>query len=309
MLASATGGVAMTADPSATAHGRRARDDDRAGRRSPGAAAGTRCGAIDEMQAEARRAPRARPRSPIAIIGMSCRFPGGATSPEAYWELLRAGRDVVTEYPPHAGPMADAAGVDLDRARRRHDLVRRASSTEIDQFDPQFFGISPREAATMDPQQRLRAGGQLGGARARRRRARLARRQRHRRVRRHHRQRLRPARPSSAGPTALDVYSATGGALNAAAGRVAYTLGLQGPCMAIDTACSSSLVALHLACQSLRTGESDLALAGGVNLLLLPGGVRLLRPVGDDGAGRPLQDVRRRRRRLRPRRGLRRASC
>src|SRR5256885_614258 len=74
------------------------------------------------------------------------------------------------------------------------------------------------------------------------------------------------------GGAELDVYAATGGALNAAAGRVAYTLGLQGPCMAIDTACSSSLVALHEACQSLRAGESDLALAGGVNALLLPDG-------------------------------------
>ena len=223
--------------------------------------------AIDDLQAKLGRAEAAG-REPIAIIGMSCRFPGGATSPEAYWDLLVSGRDAVSEYPAQRRAMAEAAGVDLgmldDGTRWYGGFL-----DEIDQFDPQFFGVSPREAATMDPQQRLvlevswealeRAGiapdslngtatGVFVGITGN--------------------EYIQLAKLS--GPENLDVYSATGGALNAAPGRIAYTLGLQGPCMAIDTACSSSLVALHQACQSLRTGESNLALAGGVNLLLLP---------------------------------------
>ena len=223
--------------------------------------------ALDEMQAKLDAAEAAR-REPIAIVGMGCRFPGGATSLDAYWELLCSGRDAITTYPADRAELVRASGVDVDGLGDSSGWYG-GFLTGIDQFDPQFFGIAPREAATMDPQQRLllevtwealeHAGiaptslggsatgvfvgitgneyvqlGKLGGA------------------------------------AALDVYSATGGALNAAAGRVAYTLGLQGPAMAIDTACSSSLVALHQACQSLRTGETTMALAGGVNMLLLP---------------------------------------
>src|SRR5262249_19108720 len=136
---------------------------------------------------------------------------------------------------------------------------------DVDRFDPQFFGISPREAATMDPQQRLlletatealeTAGiptdrlagsstGVFGGI-----------------TTSDYGMQMRDS-----GPDHSDVYSATGAALNAAAGRISFTFGFQGPCVAVDTACSSSLVAVHLACQSLRTRESDLALAGGVNV-------------------------------------------
>jgi acyl transferase domain-containing protein len=222
--------------------------------------------AIDALQARLDDTER-RQREPIAIIGMSCRFPGGASTPEAFWELLRDGRDAISEYPADRMAMVQAAGIDghgFDGTRAFGGFL-----DEIDQFDPQFFGISPREAATMDPQQRLvlevswealeRAGiapDSLHGTSAgvfvgitTNDYVQLA---------------------KAAAREQLDVYSATGGALNAAAGRVAYTLGLQGPCMAIDTACSSSLVALHQACQSLRSGESTMALAGGVNLLLLP---------------------------------------
>ena len=228
--------------------------------------------AIDDLQNqldEARRHTTASiGREPIAIVGMSCRFPGGATSPEAYWEVLRDGRDVVGEYPAQRRAMAEAAGADFG-ALSEDTKWYGGFLDEIDQFDPQFFGISPREAATMDPQQRLalevswealeRAGiapdslngsatGVFIGITSN--------------------EYIQLAKLS--GPESLDVYSATGGALNAAPGRVSYTLGLQGPSMAIDTACSSSLVALHQACQSLRAGETDMALAGGVNLLLLP---------------------------------------
>ncbi len=182
--------------------------------------------------------------------------------------MLRDGVDAVGEVPEtrwDAGARARLA-----RASDGKPLVHYAGLLEgLDRFDPKFFGISPREATTMDPQQRLvlevvwealeRAGqapdrlagsatgvfiGITTGDYA--------------------------DLVKAAGPAALDVYMATGNAHNAAAGRVSYVLGLNGPAMAVDTACSSSLVAVHLACQSLRTGESRLALAGGVNVILAP---------------------------------------
>ncbi len=224
--------------------------------------------ALDDMQAKLQAVDEAA-REPIAIVGIGCRFPGGADSPDAFWELLRDGRDVIGTYPPERRAMAEEAGRDLSSFA---DVTWPGAFLDrIDEFDPRFFGISPREAVTMDPQQRLvletcwealeRAGiapdsltgtstgvflGVTGTDYAQFARA--------------------------GGWDELDVYAATGGALSAAAGRVSYTLGLQGPCMALDTACSSSLVAVHQACQSLRTGESDLALAGGVNVILLPDG-------------------------------------
>jgi acyl transferase domain-containing protein/acyl carrier protein len=217
---------------------------------------------IDDLQAKLDAAQRAR-TEPLAIIGMSCRFPGGAIDPEAYWQLLHEGRDAIREAP--------ADRWNKDEFAAENVAWYGGFLDDLDQFDPKFFGITPREATTLDPQQRLvlevswealeRAGlapDRLSGS---------------------------PtgvfigittndyAQLSRAGGAAqLDVYSATGSALNAAAGRVAYTFGLQGPCMAIDTACSSSLVAVHLACQSLRNGESDLAIAGGVNVILTPDG-------------------------------------
>lgn len=223
--------------------------------------------AVEQMQAKLD-AERRRASEPIAIVGMACRFPGGAVTPEAYWALLRDGVDAVGEVPEtrwDAGARARLA-----RAADGKPLVHYAGLLEgLDRFDPKFFGISPREATTMDPQQRLvlevvwealeRAGqapdrlagtatgvfiGITTGDYA--------------------------DLVKAAGPAALDVYMATGNAHNAAAGRVSYVLGLNGPAMAVDTACSSSLVAVHLACQSLRTGESRLALAGGVNVILTP---------------------------------------
>jgi malonyl CoA-acyl carrier protein transacylase len=210
---------------------------------------------------------------PIAIIGMSCRLPGGVDGPEAYWRLLRSGVDAIREVPrdrwdpaayyhpdPEApGKMATAFGGFLE---------------QVDAFDPAFFGISPREARTLDPQQRLllevswealelsgesparlygSATGvfigmstfdyalhQVGGD-----------------VDDHDLQRI-------------DGYVATGTTMSPAAGRLSYVLGLNGPSMVVDTACSSSLVATHLAVASLRSRECDLALVGGVNLMLRP---------------------------------------
>ncbi len=223
--------------------------------------------AVEQMQAKLD-ADRRRASEPIAIVGMACRFPGGVTTPEAYWALLQDGVDAVSEVP--ADRWDAAARARLARGAGGKPLVHYGGFLDgIDRFDPKFFGISPREATTMDPQQRLvlevawealeRAGqapdrlagsatgvflGITTGDYA--------------------------DLVKAAGPEALDVYMATGNAHNAAAGRVSYVLGLSGPAMAIDTACSSSLVAVHLACQSLRTGESRLALAGGVNVILTP---------------------------------------
>lgn len=216
--------------------------------------------AIEDLQAKLAAAEQAR-TEPIAIVGLSCRFPGGANDPAAYWQLLREGRDAIGPAPTDRWEMAAFADQDIAWYGGFLD--------QIDRFDPKFFGITPREAASLDPQQRLvlevswealeRAGiapdrlnGSLTGVFlgiTTNDYAQLAR---------------------LGGPQQMDVYTATGTALNAAAGRVAYTLGLQGPCMAVDTACSSSLVAVHLACQSLRHGECDLALAGGVNAILTP---------------------------------------
>jgi acyl transferase domain-containing protein len=209
-----------------------------------------------------------RSHAPIAIVGMGCRFPGGVRDADSFWELLAEGRDAITEVPksrwnvdelydanPHAkGKVATRWGGFLD-------------SPEL--FDPAFFGIAPIEAAGMDPQQRLLlevawealedaaiAPASLNGSRtgvfvglcnsdyAN----------------------LGMQRPAGE----IDAYFAQGASHAVASGRISYFLGLRGPSLSIDTACSSSLVAAHEACQSLRLGESDIALAAGANLLFSP---------------------------------------
>jgi len=225
-----------------------------------------------ELQAlRARVAAGERHGQPIAVIGMSCRFPGAAT-PEEFWELLRDGRDAIGEVPAERW---DAAALDLAAEGEGCGAARRgAFIAGVDLFDAEFFGISPREAASMDPQQRLlleiawealeRAGyapdrlaGEpvavfvgIGAVDYSRRQARLA--------------------AGQGLQAAAASYLGTGTALSIAANRISYVLGLEGPSVALDTACSSSLVAVHLACQSLRSGESRMALAGGVNLMLSP---------------------------------------
>ena len=223
--------------------------------------------AIERLQAKLAASERAK-RVPIAIVGVGCRYPGGADSLDALWRIVRDGIDAVSEIPAdrwnvdeHYDPDPTAPG---KMVTRRGGFLR-----DIDQFDPLFFGIAPREAATLDPQQRLlleTAWEALENAA------------------------IAPDALSGSatgvfigittsdygqltragGVEHMDVYSATGSALNAAAGRISFTLGLQGPCVSVDTACSSSLVAVHLACQSLRAGDSNLALAGGVNVVLSP---------------------------------------
>lgn len=206
---------------------------------------------------------------PVAIIGMACRFPGGASTPEAFWQMLRDGKDAITEVP------ADRWDIDAyydpdPNAPGKMSTRWGGFLTGIDGFDPRFFGISPREAISMDPQQRLilevswealehagQAPDRLAGSQtavfigmSSNEYSRLY--------------------AQAVDPTDIDMYLSTGNALSIAAGRLSYFLGLQGPSMVVDTACSSSLVAVHVACRSLRTGDCDLALAGGVNIILTP---------------------------------------
>lgn len=211
---------------------------------------------------------------PIAVVGMACRFPG-ADDPAAYWDLLRAGKDAVTDIPTSRWDNDAFYSSDPDAPgtirTRRAGLV-----DDVDRFDATFFGISAREAAHMDPQQRmfletaweaLESAGIAADRQAKSRTGVFV------GVTSHdYLQSLMSRLPLPD----LDAYAMTGQASTFAAGRMSYWLGLQGPSLSVDTACSSSLVTVHLACQSLRAGESDLALAGGANALLAPEGFVVL---------------------------------
>ncbi|KAF1921340.1 nonribosomal peptide synthetase 7 [Ampelomyces quisqualis] len=203
----------------------------------------------------------------IAIVSMACRLPGGVTTPEEYWDLLERGVDAITDVPKTRwdadalySPNANAAGMSCSR--------RGGFIDSVDAFDASFFGISPREAVDMDPTQRVgletcwegveRAGYTL--------------------------ERLRGSNTgvymgvctisahTAFVPTLEELggYAITGSAGSTMSGRVSYVLGLEGPSITVDTACSSSLVTTHLACNALRQGECDMAVAGGISLLLTP---------------------------------------
>ncbi len=222
---------------------------------------------LRDLRARLNELERAR-QEPIAIIGMGCRFPGDANSPDAYWDLLINGVDAIREVPPDRWNIDELYDPDPDTPGK---IITRWGGflKEIDKFDPQFFGISPREAIGLDPQHRLllevswealenagQAPDQLNGS----------------------------AtgvfigistndyfhQLTSGDREAIDIYLATGTTHSAASGRISYLLGLQGPALSIDSACSSSLVAVHEAVQSLRSGECRMALAGGVNIILQP---------------------------------------
>jgi myxalamid-type polyketide synthase MxaE and MxaD len=226
---------------------------------------------LAESPAPSESTPRAEQNreattEPIAIIGIGCRFPG-AHGPEAFWQLLREGVDAITEVP---GDRFDLhAFYDPDPAAPGKMNTRWGGFLDqVDQFDPHFFGISPREALRIDPQQRLllevtwealedagQAPDRLTGT---------------------HTgvfigiSTNDYSRIQFSDPSCIDAYAGTGNAMSIAANRVSYLFDFRGPSIAIDTACSSSLVAVHLACCSLWNGESTLALAGGVNLILSP---------------------------------------
>ncbi|MGV0636317.1 type I polyketide synthase, partial [Mycolicibacillus trivialis] len=213
------------------------------------------------------KASRLTTAEPIAVVGIGCRFPGAATDPQRYWQLLTDGVDAIGEIP--ADRWDAEALYDPDPfAPGRMSSKWGGFLDDVAGFDADFFGITPREAEAMDPQQRVLlevawealenagiATDAVQGTRA----AVMA------GVYYNEYQTL-----SAADPDTIDAYSATGNAHSVTVGRVAYLLGLRGPAVAVDTACSSSLVAVHLACQSLRLRETDLALAGGVNLILRP---------------------------------------
>ncbi|MCW2517097.1 MAG: polyketide synthase family protein [Mycobacterium sp.] len=213
------------------------------------------------------KASRIAAAEPVAVVGIGCRFPGGGVGPDAYWDFLASGRDAIGEVPADRWD-ADAFYDPDPSAPGRMASKWGAFLPDIAGFDADFFGISPREAEAMDPQQRVLlevawealehagfAPDRIAGVRA----AVM--------VGLYYTE---YQTISGANPDTIDAYSATGNAHSVAVGRIAYLLGLRGPAVAIDSACSSSLVSVHLACQSLRLRESDIALAGGVNLILRP---------------------------------------
>lgn len=221
---------------------------------------------LEEMQSKLEAMER-RQTEPIAIIGMACRFPGGANDPESFWQLCKSGVDAIQEVPSdrwdlntYYHPAPETPGKIYTR--------RGGFLEQVDEFDASFFGLAPREVVSLDPQQRLllevswealenaaqapdRLSGSSSGVFVG-----------------INSDDYKQLHLTSGEVSDLNAYTFTGNTSSVAAGRLSYFLGLQGPTLSVDTACSSSLVAVHLAIMSLRAGECRLALAGGVNLML-----------------------------------------
>jgi acyl transferase domain-containing protein/acyl carrier protein len=224
--------------------------------------------AIDRLQQKLAGVERAA-HEPIAIVGMGCRFPGGADTPAKFWELLRDGRDATSEIPPHRWNQPALYDSNPDAAGKIY-AQRGAFLDDVSGFDPQFFGISPREAESLDPQQRLllevtwEALENAGMVPERAREARggvfVGMGQNDYGLLRFY----------SGRHDAIDIYDGSGNGFSFASGRLSYVLGLSGPSISIDTACSAALVATHMATRSLRQRECDFAIVGGVQLMLSP---------------------------------------
>ncbi|WP_040723200.1 type I polyketide synthase, partial [Nocardia veterana] len=208
-------------------------------------------------------------REPIAIIGAGCRYPGGVVSRRGLWEMVAEGRDVVGEFPADRGWDVDL--FDPDPAARGRSYSRWGGFVyDAGDFDAGFFGVGPREALAMDPQQRVLlevAWEGVEDARIDPLSLRGSRTGVFAGVMYHDYMFLAATSDRSA---ELEGYLSAGGGGSIVSGRISYTLGLEGPAVSVDTACSSSLVTIHQACQALRLGECDLALAGGVTMLATP---------------------------------------